>query len=310
MDPLSDVFRTLRVKSSLYFRARLSAPWGLDVPAQTRVVRFHIVVDGSCLIRVGSGEERLLQRGDLAVVPRGAAHTLRADAESTTHRLADVLDETAYDGTSDLEHGGDGACTVLVCGHFGFDDEVTHPAIDALPSLLHIGASHGHDFGWLDAATRALGGETTKRPPGWEVVVSRVSEILFVQILRSQLADDDDTPSAILAFSDPQLSRALSAVHTDPQRDWDVESLARSSGMSRTSFAVRFRKHLGMPPMAYVTRWRLQRARVALVDGDEVVAAIAAEHGYQSEAAFSRAFQRLYGKPPARYRREFRRVDA
>ncbi|MEM9073354.1 MAG: AraC family transcriptional regulator [Myxococcota bacterium] len=305
MDPLSDIFQTLRVRSSLYFRAHLTAPWGLEVPAQDRVARFHIVLDGSCLLGVEGKSEQHLQRGDLAVVPRGAAHTLRADEASQTFALATVLDESAYDGREDLYFGGEGSPTVLVCGHFAFDDNITHPVIDALPAVLHIRATEGHDFRWLDGATQSLGAETRGRPPGWEVVASRVSEILFVQILRAQIGRSE-TPTAIAAFSDPQLSHALRAIHEDPQRKWNVEALARRAAMSRTAFAVRFREHLGTPPMAYITQWRLQKARIALVDSDETVASIAIDHGYQSEAAFSRAFQRLYGKPPATYRRDLR----
>ncbi len=302
MDPISDVFRTLRVRSALYFRTQLTAPWGLEVPAQPRVARFHIVVDGSCLIGL-EGREVELQRGDLAIVPKGAAHTLRSDAQSGFQPLSEVLEETAYDGSNDLRHGGGGSAAVLVCGHFGFDDDIAHPVVESLPPLLHISAKQGHDFSWLDAATRALGAETAQRLPGWEVIVSRVSEMLFIQVLRIQLSSED-APTAIAAFSDDRLSHALQAIHESPEEEWDLETLSKKAGMSRTAFAVRFREHLGMPPMAYLTQWRLQKARAALLSSEEIVAAIAAQHGYRSEAAFSRAFHRLYGMPPAAYRKE------
>ena len=304
MDPLSDVFRTLRVSSSLYFRTHLTAPWGLEVPARPRVARFHIVIDGRCTLEIEGEQPVELMRGDLAVVPRGATHTLRADDQSPVVPLAQALDEAAYNGRNDLRYGGNGPATILVCGHFGFDDDVTHPVIDALPAAMAIRGSREHDFLWLDAATRTLGGETGNRPPGWQVVVARISEVLFIQILRSQMANSTDS-SAIAAFGDKRLSRALQAIHETPEQSWDLETLAHRAGMSRTAFAVRFREHLGVPPMAYITQWRLQKARLALVESDEIIASVAAQHGYASEAAFSRAFQRLYGKPPATYRRDY-----
>ncbi len=304
MDPLTDILHTLRMKGSLYFRTHLTAPWGIAVPAREGVARFHVVIDGSCLLETDGGHQAELRRGDLALVSRGAAHTLQDDKSTRIVPLADVLDDSAYDGSDDLAYGGDGAATTLVCGHFAFDDEVTHPVLDDFPPLLHVNAAQGHHFEWLDQATRALGRETARRPPGWEVVVARASEILFVQVLRSQIASSG-TQRAVAAFADEKLSRALQVIHGRPEHPWDLRMLARHAGMSRTAFAVQFRDHLGVTPMAYVTQWRLQKARLALVGSDDNVAAIATRHGYASEAAFSRAFQRQYGKPPARYRREY-----
>ena len=309
MDALSDVFRTLSVRSTIYFRTALTAPWGLEVPSRERVARFHVVIDGTCMIEVAGQRPVSLQRGDLALVPHGLGHVLRSDRDAAVVPLDRVLDEAAYDGTDDLRYGGGGARSTLVCGHFSFDDEIPHPALETLPSMLHVSAAAGHDFTWLDGAARTLGRETAVRPPGWEVVVDRAAEILLVQALRACFAETGDR-TATAAFLDERLSRALAAIHQRPGHVWSLEELARRAGMSRTAFAVRFRELMGMPPMAYVTRWRLQKARAALLESDDIVARIAERCGYASEAAFSRAFQRLYGHPPASYRRQMQRAPA
>lgn len=302
VDPLSDVFTRLRVHSTLYFRTALRGEWGIEVPRQPNVTRFHIVVDGPCVIATPGASSTRLQRGDLALVPHGARHFLRSRERVRTVALSDVLDASAYDGRTDLTYGrGDGPVTTLVCGHFEIDDEIGHPALRSLPPVVHVSAASGHDFTWLDAATRTIGAETATRPPGWEIVVDRVSEILLVQALRVQL--DGDARLGAAAFADPRLARALAAIHADPAHAWDLAALARRAGMSRTAFAVHFRECMGLSPIAYVTRWRLQRARAELVHTDRIVARIAHDFGYASEAAFSRAFQRLYGQPPATYRR-------
>lgn len=300
MDPLSDVFRTLRVGSTLYFRATLGTPFGLEVGQRADVTRFHVVISGSCWATVENNPPVLLERGDLVLVPHGSAHQLKSSPDVQLKALQRALDETRYSGGPEMRYGGNGPEAVLVCGHFQIDDEASHPILERLPELIHVKASEGFDFAWLDAATRSISHEASAQKAGWEVVVDRVSEILFIQVLR---AHRPDSGSAILAFNDEQLMLALRAIHDAPESDFTLQSLAKAAGMSRTSFAVRFRDLMGLTPMAYVTRWRLQRARASLLLNQRSIAALAEEAGYHSEAAFSRAFQRLYGSPPAAYRR-------
>ncbi|MCA9576729.1 MAG: AraC family transcriptional regulator [Polyangiales bacterium] len=301
LDPLSDVLSTLRMRGALYFRAALGEPWGLSVPANVGVTRFHILVRGAAFVDTASARVAMAP-GDLLLVPHGATHALRSRPTEPVVPVQDVLDELAFDGVTDLVHGGDGDTTLLVCGHFAFDDELLHPVLDVLPSLLHVPAAEGGGFGWIDAATRAVGHEMADRRPGWQAIVDRVTGVLFIHALRSALERPDAHP-VIAAFADPSLGRALYAIHEAPANAWTLETLGRRAGMSRTLFAERFRAQMGMPPMAYLTRWRLQRARRDLLDSGDVVAAVAERVGYASEAAFNRAFQRAYGKPPATYRR-------
>lgn len=301
-DALTDILTTLRMRGTLYFRTDFRAPWGVEVPANAAVARFHLLLRGEAWIEAG-GENRRMRRGDLALVPHGATHHLRDMADRPTVPLNRVLDSAAYDGTTDLRYGGDGESAVLVCGHFAFDDELLHPVLEEMPPLIHLTASDGQDFSWLDGATRAVAFETATRPPGWSAVVDRISAIVFIQALRASIQQRGLGGSVFGAFADPHLRRALGAIHADPSAAWTVDTLARRAGMSRTVFAERFRQRIGMAPVAYLTRWRLQRARRVLLDSDDTVALVAAAAGYRSEAAFSRAFSRAYGVPPARYRR-------
>ncbi len=301
MDPLTDILTTLQMKGTLYFRTDFRAPWGVEVPQHNLVVRFHLVIRGSVWLNVDQKSPICLQRGDLALIPHGACHFLRDRPERETVPIHCVLDETAYHGAADLRYGGQGESTILVCGHFAFSDEVLHPILQALPPTMHIRATDGHDFTWLDAATRSIAMETAKRSPGWSAIVDRVSAILFIQALRTTLHTEHSAPMA--AFADPQLGKALSSIHQESAHPWTLQELARRAGMSRTVFAERFKLRMGLSAMAYVTRWRLQKARKELVETDEIIAAIAEGVGYSSEAAFSRAFQRLYGAPPGLYRK-------
>ncbi len=302
LDSLTDVLMTLRMRGTLYFRTNFRAPWGVEVPARQLVARFHLLIRGEAWIEVGGVQTRM-RRGDLVIVPHGARHFLRDKPERPTILVGRVLDESSYDGTADLCHGGTGESTVLVCGHFSFDDELLHPVLAALPPVVHIEAAQGHDFTWLDAATRTVAAETSKRAPGWEAVVDHVSTILFIQSIRVALTRPE-LNDRITVFSDQQVGRALDAIHADPTHAWTLREMAQRAGMSRTVFAQRFRDCVGMTAMAYVTRWRLQRARRRLLDTNEIIAAVAGDAGYSSEAAFCRAFQRLYGSPPGAYRRE------
>ncbi len=299
-DPLADVLATLRMQGTFYFRTDFRAPWGVMVPALPGTARFHIALAGETWVRVGDALVNMMP-GDLVLVPHGVAHALVDSPAQATIPLDEVLRRHPVSPVAALRFGGNGAASELVCGHFHFEDELLHPVVESLPKVVHLSRADGHDFLWLDAATRALAIETENRAPGWSAIVDRVAAILFIQALRATAAEN--VSPVLEAFRDPGLAAALAAIHANPADGWTLEALARKAGMSRTSFTQRFRERLGSTPMAYVTRWRLQRARQLLVDSEQPVAAIAAFAGYGSEAAFSKAFARSYGQPPATYRR-------
>lgn len=303
MDVLSDILDAFHLTGTLYFRGEFTAPFGVEVPAHDNAARFHICLNGSCVIDVGEHEPPVcLRRGDLLVVPHGSAHTISDRPGRSTENLDDALSAARFQGESPFSYGGGGELAMLVCGHFAFEKGILHPLLDALPRLLHFEARACSDYRWLDDAMQFLGDEARVDRPGARVVAARMADILFVQVLRAWVERDGDVAGPVAAIRDPHLGRALREMHRDPAESWTVATLARRAGMSRTTFSEQFNRLLGVAPIQYLTQWRMERAKVALRGADTPMAAVAASVGYQSEAAFNRAFRRHVGVGPGRYR--------
>lgn len=301
VDVLGEVLAVLELSSQLYFRAELSRPFAIGVPEQKGVIRFHVAAEEACTIAVRGHEPVTFAPGDLVLVPHGSAHVLADDPERPARPLSSVLDESNFDGTGPLVFGGGGARTVLVCGHFAFADILLHPLVAGLPPLLHLRAQAGSSYEWMEQVVRRMEREVRARPIGYLEVVRRLSEILLVELLRAQ-ADRGDL-GALTALADPQLGRALQAMHAEPEADWSLDALARLAGHSRTRFVERFRERVGTTPMKYLVTWRLLKARRLLARADYSVAEVARRVGYASESAFNRAFREHFGAPPGRFRR-------
>lgn len=303
MDVLTEVLDTLRMEGSLYFPTDFTSPWGLDVPADNNVCRFHVVTQGRCWITVpAAGASRLLSQGDLALVPHGNRHLLQDRPETTVEGLNDVLAATEYPGDGVLEWGAGGERTRMVCGYFAFDKEVVHPLIDGLPPLLHVPASPGYDFGWMDHLVRFIATETAEARPGARAIASRLSEILFIQSVRYQSERATETVPFLRTLVDERLGRAVRAIHARPAHDWTLETLAQEAGMSRTAFSQAFSESMGMTATDYLTFQRMQEAR-QLLAADLSAEQVAPRVGYRSEAAFARRFKRFFGEAPGAYRR-------
>ncbi len=305
MDVLSDILDAFHLTGTLYFRGEFTAPFGVRVPAYENAARFHICLDGSCLIDVGGDEQPIrLRRGDLLIVPHGSEHTISDREDRPVRDLAEALAAAEFVGDSPFSHGGGGELTMLVCGHFAFEKGTLHPLLTALPPLLHFPARARSDYRWLDEAMRFLGDEARIDRPGARVVASRLADILFIQVLRAWVDRDGEQAGPIAAIRDPHLGKALGEIHRDPAENWTVASLARSAGMSRTTFSEQFNRLVGVTPIQYLTQWRMEKAKLALHSPGASMADVAASVGYQSEAAFNRAFRRYVGVGPGRYRSE------
>jgi AraC family transcriptional activator of mtrCDE len=188
MNVLSDILRVLKLKSSIYFRTRLTAPWGIAVPEQQGVARFHVLLPGRCWIGIpDGGEPQELNSGDLFIVPHGSAHTLRCEKTTPAQSLSDVMEMSEFDGET-LVYGGSGRETNLVCGHFAFDQDIIHPMLASLPSRVHLRATEKTGFAWLDSALAFILDEASGDQLGAPAVIDRLSEILFIQILRTFMA--------------------------------------------------------------------------------------------------------------------------
>lgn len=305
MDLIDDILSTLNLKGALYFRTDFSAPWGVTVPEHKGAARFHLVIQGRCHVRLASGKTLTLGPGDLILIPAGRSHELADDPSRNVPALETVLSDAGYKGEGVLIIGeGDAsASTQMVCGHFTFREGADHPLLRALPDFIVLSAADRAREPLLDDTLRLVTQRIFETKPGSMASVIRLTEASFIELVRSSAARGGDLAGIMAAFEDRQIARALKCVHEHANMPWSVETLAQEAGMSRSRFAERFRDLLGMSPMAYLSEWRLQKALAMLDDTRASVQQIAVEAGYQSPAAFTRAFAGRFGRPPSEYRR-------
>ncbi len=301
-DTLSEALHQARLQGARYIRLELGAPWSLGYPHGARGV--HVVLEGRCALR-WDGERRSaveLSAGDMVVVPNGRGHVLCAAGGTpvVTVSVQEVLEAQGW--SCPAQHGGPGERTVILCGHFLVDEALDGPAFSALPEAILIRQTQHRPVlrGLMEAiAAEVIGGE-----PGAELVVARLSDALVVHALREQARQEADVGAGWLgALYDPSLGPVVGALHRSPEAEWTVAQMARAAGMSRSSFAARFAEQLGEPPMRYVTRLRMRRARALLLESDAPLLTVAEAVGYGSEAAFSAAFRREIGESPGGWRR-------
>jgi AraC-like DNA-binding protein len=308
-DVLSDILASLKLKGSLYFATEFSAPWGVRVPRLGDVTRFHLVMRGGCWVKVGREEEPThLESGDLVLVPHGAEHVLSDVPRRAAVLVDDVLKRAGFKGRGSLVFGGPdrGMPTRLLCGHFEFEEGLSHPFIRKLPARIVIRRDEAARHPWFEDVLRLIEGEARTGRPGSEAVVMRLSEILFIQSVRVWAEDSGHPPGVMAALADAAIGRSLASFHGDPGRAWTLESLAREAGLSRSLFAGRFRSLMGLTPMQYVASWRVQEARELLRREGATLGEVAGLVGYASVAAFSRVFKKWVGASPGRYGRGVR----
>jgi AraC-like DNA-binding protein len=304
MDVLTDVLQTLRARGACSGRIEAASPWGIEIPAADSA-RFHIVLEGRLWLRCEGADPVELRRGDLVALPHGDAHVL-FDSESSQRRpIAEILAERKDKGVYSV--GGDGARATFWCGRIEFEDLRGNPLLSVLPRVILLRGELARSVEWLEPTLAILSCESRSDRPGAQTVVSRLADVIFIQIVRGHLATlGRDGTGWLAALGDPQVGGALALVHQNPERDWTVQELAQSVAMSRSAFAARFTRMVGEPPLHYVTRWRMQKAAALLREGQSSIAQIAEAVGYESEAAFSKAFKRALGASPGAYRRAAR----
>lgn len=314
MDILSDILSLMKLTGTLYFRTSFTSPWGVTVPAFENVARFHFAHQGRCFAHVdGVAEPVLLEQGDLVIITRGAGHTLCCDIKNKTAKQLDqVVAESGFTGTGVLVYGEPGTDleTQLICGHFAFDPEARHPLMDALPPVIHLRNYGDVSHTWLDSTLRVIGAEAGRGQLGGDLIAMKLTEIIFAQAVRTYLSNEGHEQIVFSGFANPNVRRALDAIHSDPARSWTVEMLAREAGLSRTSFAALFSELMAVTPLQYITGWRMQLARRLLIDTSLPMIEVAEKSGYRSEAAFGRVFKKHFACPPAEYRRHKPAVGA
>lgn len=312
-DVLSDVLRCIRLSGSLQFCFMPAGDWETDdAPAglgggTVTTIPFHIVAEGRCWMRM-DGRELALEAGDVVAFPFCSGHQLGAGRGGRLVAPVQDLPPKPWRDLPVLRYGDGEARLRMLCGYLQCDAMNFQPLRKAMPELLHVRTATAPDSDWLRATIRQIIAEADHPSSGSNSMMERLTEILFIELLRHEIvAASPDTTGWLAALADPALSRCLALIHEAPQRDWNVQALASACGLSRSSLAERFEAMLGTAPMRYVRDWRLCQASVALSTTSKPVAAVAFDAGYGTEAAFSRAFARAYGLPPAAWRQNARR---
>lgn len=315
MDALSDVLRVVRLTGGVFLDARFSAPWSvvgnvqpdeykpfLASPAQ--VIAFHYLVEGRMTASVVGGPPVELKAGEIVLVPRNDKHVLSSDP-SLRPSTADEFGGLGTDptGIARIVWGGGGDETRMVCGYLG-SDTVDNPLIAALPPLLTLNVADTPGGAWIAQSFAFAAQELATAGVGAATIIAKLSELMFVEAVRRHIeALPDEQTGWLAALRDPAIGRALALLHTKPAHPWTAEDLAREVALSRSSFAERFTQLVGRPPMNYLGNWRMQVAANKLRENRQTIAQIAYEVGYESEAAFTRAFRREFGAPPAAWRK-------
>lgn len=307
-DPLGEALHALRMDGAFYCRSELSAPWGMTLPPMAGCLWFHVVVAGFCWLETsGAGEPRLLRAGDIALVPHGEGHRFFSQPGAPAPMILDLDRIAVSDRYEILRHGGGGDGVTMICGAVTFEHPAARSLVAVLPELIHVEAFGPHQSDWIQSTLRLIAAEARELRPGGETVITRLADILVVQVIRSWIATDPAARTGWLgALRDGRVGQALALIHREPARAWSVATLADAVAMSRSAFSARFTALVGEPVMQYVTRWRMQVAVDALAAGDASVAEVALRLGYQSEATFSRAFTRVTGRRPGAVRRRTR----
>ncbi len=303
IDVLSDVFSTLRIHSDLYFSAQLRGEFSVEVPSEMRRIRFHLLCEGRCWLQLPDGGINELTQGDIAIVPNGVAQVLSSAPGLAPVPLSEVVENGALQ-QGVLRYGEGERRTRLLCGFCQFDEAIDHPVLANLPELMVLRPQDLGSAPWTAMALRLLSMEADLNAQGTVGVLTRLLEIIFIQSVRRMETDPLSPAKGFMAaLSDVQLSRALQVMHTQPHVSWKIQGLAEIAGMSRAGFARRFTELLGVPPIEYLTHWRLIKARALLAGTNLDMLEIAGRCGYASTPSFSRRFKETFGVGPGSYRR-------
>jgi AraC-like DNA-binding protein len=320
MDAFSEVLSGVRLNGAMFFSAEFSAPWRLSTPhcrvlASTlapgapHMMVYHLVVDGSATAGVAGAADIELAPGDLVVFPHGDPHHLSSGSGKTDAvESAAVLRKIATRDLSPMHAGGGGVATRFVCGYLTVDPLLCGPILESLPPMLKVNVRTDRSGHWLEQSILHLLEESASDRAGSDAMLAKLSEALFVDTLRRYIADlPGETTGWLAGARDAVVGKSLALLHRRAHHPWTIAELAGEVGVSRSALVARFTRYLSDPPIAYLTGWRLRLAAQALTSSPKGVVDIAAAVGYESEAAFNRAFKRAFGVPPARYRRESRK---
>ena len=315
MDALSETLRVVRLVGAIFIQARFTAPWCYQSPrADTvapilepgaeRVVIFHMITEGECFVEMGEGPPVRLMAGDAVIFPGGDAHRMASLPGLEPASGGASLREVLARRPGQIAYGGGGAKTRLVCGYLACDARLARMLLNGLPALVRVNVRGSNAGTWLEASMRYALAEARSPRPGGAGVLAKLAEVLFIEVLRLYMNEQGEGRTGWLAgVGDRIVGAALNALHQRPAHAWTLDELARTAGTSRSVLAERFQQLVGSSPMQYLTQWRMLLASNLLCRSNAPLASIAQDVGYQTDTAFSRAFRREFGSPPAAWRR-------
>jgi AraC-like DNA-binding protein len=314
MDALSDLLRVVRFSGSVFLDSKFRGPWcvtshllpencGLAFQNGGRPIPFHYILDGQLQVRVGKDRVRRAGPGDMILLPHNDAHLLGSDVTLPPVPSTTLIRKAGEHAMAEIDYGtGPDIDHHFVCGFLAAPMR-EHPLLNALPALLVASLRGRPSAEWAESSFRYAARECAACRPGSQEILARLSELLFVEAVRGHIEQlSGDATGWLAALRDPSLARALAALHARPMHPWTAEGLAVEAGLSRSAFAERFTTTLGVPPMSYLTRWRMLLAGQRLRETSETIAQIAESAGYESESTFSRAFTREMGMAPGAWR--------
>ena len=303
MDVLSDILDTVHLSGALLGRGEFSAPWGASTEGISGLM-FHVILSGNGFITLNGEEPIPLGTGDILMIPHGQTHSLQSDPAAPIVKFTDLMVDGPLRKPEVMRTGGGGAITSFACGRLEFDVGEMHPLLAQLPPLIHLKGGSDSTREWLEATSRLISGEIRTERIGTTALFERLGGVLFIQVIRSYVESlPQDQTGWLGALRDPRIGETLELIHAAPEHAWSIGELARKVGMSRSSFAGRFKSLVGETPMQYLTRWRMHRAAHYLRTEGLTVFQAADRVGYESSATFSKAFKRYIGSAPAAYRR-------
>jgi len=318
MDVLSEVLKVVKLQGAFFYNGEFSSPWSIRAatsqglvryfaPGTDKVIIYHLLTEGRAHVRLDDGTSVHLNAGDIVMLPHGDPHIMENGPPTATVDESEQLGEVLAQGLKLWRLGGGGQVTKFVCGYMACEPRLSQVFLSGLPPLFKVSIRNDASGRWLENSIRFSVEEAGQARAGGEAVRAKLSEVLFVETLRAYISNLSPEQIGWLAGArDAEVGRALAMMHRNPAHPWTIATLAKEAGVSRSVLAERFRYFLNEPPMAYLTRWRLQLGAQMLSSTSHSVAQIAAEVGYESEAAFNRAFKRESGVPPARFRHNSR----
>lgn len=302
-DTLADVLKSIRLSGSAYFCSDFTSPWGMDIEASSQGL-FHVVINGSCYLQLADSDELIhLQQGDIVAFPTGGAHWISDQEESARLPGTKVVENIRAGNNPFVSSAISTFNSTIMCGSFAYDQSIKHPFLSDLPCFIHIEVILTPELNWLRDLVKVLSNEARNQSPGSSLIVDRLTEILFIQLMRYYMHNSDKDMGYLVALGDDQIGKALNLIHGEKDATLTVEGLADAVALSRTAFSEKFSKMVGMPAKSYLLNWRMQRAKMHLQEQNIPMVAVAENAGYASEASFSKAFKRFFSLTPGQARK-------